>query len=152
MTGLPNRHLLQDRIEQALVHDTRSQRQMAVLFIDLDHFKTINDSLGHDIGDLLLKAVAERLLICVRNEDTVARQGGDEFIVVLNSITESLDAAKVAQKILDSLLRPYYIHKNELHIGGSIGIAVFPNDGANAETLLKNSDVAMYHAKGKRAE
>ncbi|MDP3282120.1 MAG: EAL domain-containing protein, partial [Nitrosomonas sp.] len=143
----PNRHLLQDRIEQALVHDTRSQRQMAVLFIDLDHFKTINDSLGHDIGDLLLKAVAERLLICVRNEDTVARQGGDEFIVVLNSITESLDAAKVAQKILDSLLRPYYIHKNELHIGGSIGIAVFPNDGANAETLLKNSDVAMYHAK-----
>ena len=147
LTGLPNRYLLQDRIEQALVHDARSQRQMAVLFIDLDHFKTINDSLGHDIGDLLLKAVAERLVICVRNEDTVARQGGDEFIVVLNSITESLDAAKVAQKILDSLLRPYYIHKNELHIGGSIGISVFPNDGANAETLLKNSDVAMYHAK-----
>jgi diguanylate cyclase (GGDEF)-like protein/PAS domain S-box-containing protein len=147
LTGLPNRHLLQDRIEQALVHDARSQRQMAVLFIDLDNFKTINDSLGHDIGDLLLKAVAERLLICVRNEDTVARQGGDEFIVVLNTIAESLDAAKVAQKILDSLMQPYYIHKNELHIGGSIGIAVFPNDGANAETLLKNSDIAMYHAK-----
>ncbi len=147
LTGLPNRHLLQDRIEQALVHDARSQRQMAVLFIDLDDFKTINDSLGHDIGDLLLKSVAERLLICVRNEDTVARQGGDEFIVVLNAIAESLDAAKVAQKILDSLMQPYYIHKNELHIGGSIGIAVFPNDGANAETLLKNSDIAMYHAK-----
>lgn len=147
LTGLPNRHLLQDRIEQALVHDTRSQRQMAVLFIDLDHFKTINDSLGHDIGDLLLKAVAERLLACVRGEDTVARQGGDEFIVVLNSIAESLDAAKVAQKIQDALVQPYYIHKNELHIGGSIGIAVFPDDGANAETLLKNSDVAMYHAK-----
>ncbi len=147
LTGLPNRHLLQDRIEQALVHDTRSQRQMAVLFIDLDHFKTINDSLGHDIGDLLLKAVAERLLACVRSEDTVARQGGDEFIVVLNSIAESLDAAKVAQKIQDALVQPYYIHKNELHIGGSIGIAVFPDDGANAETLLKNSDVAMYHAK-----
>lgn len=147
LTGLPNRHLLQDRIEQALVHDMRSQRQMAVLFIDLDHFKTINDSLGHDIGDLLLKDVAERLLSCVRNEDTVARQGGDEFIVVLNAIAESLDAAKVAQKILDSLMQPYHIHKNELHIGGSIGIAVFPNDGANAETLLKNSDIAMYHAK-----
>jgi len=147
LTGLPNRHLLQDRIEQALVHDTRSHKQMAVLFIDLDHFKTINDSLGHDIGDLLLQAVAERLLTCVRNEDTVARQGGDEFIVVLNAIAESLDAAKVAQKILDALMRPYYIHKNELHICGSIGIAVFPDDGANAETLLKNSDVAMYHAK-----
>ncbi|MBS0425155.1 MAG: EAL domain-containing protein [Proteobacteria bacterium] len=147
LTGLPNRHLLQDRIEQALIHDTRSQKHMAVLFIDLDHFKTINDSLGHDIGDLLLQAVAERLLTCVRSEDTVARQGGDEFIVVLNSIAESLDAAKVAQKILDALMRPYYIHKNELHICGSIGIAVFPEDGINAETLLKNGDVAMYHAK-----
>ena len=147
LTGLPNRHLLQDRIEQALVHEARNQKQIAVLFIDLDHFKTINDSLGHDIGDLLLQAVAERLLTCVRSEDTVARQGGDEFIVVLNSIAESLDAAKVAQKILDALMRPYYIHKNELHICGSIGIAVFPDDGANAETLLKNSDVAMYHAK-----
>lgn len=147
LTGLPNRLLLQDRIEQALVHDTRHQRQMAVLFIDLDHFKTINDSLGHDIGDLLLKAVAERLLTCVRSEDTVARQGGDEFIIVLNSIAESLDAAKVAQKILDSITQPYQIHKNKLHIAGSIGIAVFPDDGTSADTLLKNSDVAMYYAK-----
>ncbi|MBX3616653.1 putative bifunctional diguanylate cyclase/phosphodiesterase [Nitrosomonas sp.] len=147
LTGLPNRNLLQDRVEQVLVHDTRRQRQMAVLFIDLDRFKTINDSLGHDIGDLLLKAVANRLKFCVRTEDTVARQGGDEFIVVLNSIAESLDAAKVAQKILDSLIQPFYIHGNELHIGGSIGIAVFPNDGSTAETLLRNSDVAMYHAK-----
>lgn len=147
LTGLPNRHLLQDRIEQALVYDARNQMHMAVLFIDLDHFKTINDSLGHDIGDLLLQSVAERLLTCVRSEDTVARQGGDEFIVVLNSITESLDAAKVAQKILDTLMQPYHIHKNELHICGSIGIAVFPEDGTNAETLLRNGDAAMYHAK-----
>ena len=147
LTGLPNRLLLQDRIEQALVQDARNQRQIAVLFIDLDHFKTINDSLGHEIGDFLLKAVAERLLACVRNEDTVARQGGDEFIVVLNSIGESLDAAKVAQKILDSLGQPYHIHENELHIGGSIGIAIFPEDGTNAEALLKNSDIAMYYAK-----
>lgn len=147
LTGLPNRNLLQDRIEQALAQDTRSHSKMAVLFIDLDHFKIINDSLGHDIGDLLLKAVAERLLACVRNEDTVARQGGDEFIVVLNTIVESLDAAVVAQKILDALMQPYRIHKHELHIGGSIGIAVFPDDGTTAETLLKNSDVAMYHAK-----
>ncbi|WP_295626953.1 EAL domain-containing protein [uncultured Nitrosomonas sp.] len=147
LTGLPNRHLLQDRIQQALAYDMRLQRQMAVLFIDLDHFKTINDSLGHEIGDLLLKAVADRLRLCIRNEDTVARQGGDEFIVVLNSIAESLDAAKVAQKILDSLMQSFHIHNNELHINGSIGIAVFPDDGVNAETLLKNSDVAMYHAK-----
>jgi len=147
LTGLPNRQLLQDRIEQALAQDSRNPKVMAVLFINLDHFKMINDSLGHDIGDLLLKAVAERLLACVRNEDTVARQGGDEFIVVLNSIAESLDAAKVAQKILDALTRPYPILHHELHIGGSIGIAVFPNDGTNAENLLKNSDVAMYHAK-----
>jgi diguanylate cyclase (GGDEF)-like protein len=147
LTGLPNRHLLQDRIEQVLMHDTRHQIQMAVLFIDLDHFKIINDSLGHDIGDLLLKAVAERLSACVRNEDTVARQGGDEFIVVLNSIAESLDAAKIAQKILNSMAQPYHIHESELHIGGSIGIAVFPDDGTNAEVLLKNSDIAMYYAK-----
>ena len=147
LTGLPNRQLLQDRIEQALAQDSRNPKVMAVLFIDLDHFKMINDSLGHDIGDLLLKAVAERLLACVRNEDTVARQGGDEFIVVLNSIAESLDAAKVSQKILDSLTQPYPILHHELHIDGSIGIAVFPDDGTNAETLLKNSDVAMYHAK-----
>jgi diguanylate cyclase (GGDEF)-like protein/PAS domain S-box-containing protein len=147
LTGLPNRHLLQDRIEQALIHDARSQKQMAVLFIDLDHFKTINDSLGHDIGDLLLQAVAKRLLDCVRSEDTVARQGGDEFIVVLNSIAESLDAAKVAQKILDALMHPFHIDNNELHICGSIGIAVSPEDGTNAETLLKNGDAAMYHAK-----
>jgi len=147
LTGLPNRHLLQDRIEQALIHDARSQKQMAVLFIDLDHFKTINDSLGHDIGDLLLQAVAKRLVDCVRSEDTVARQGGDEFIVVLNSIAESLDAAKVAQKILDALMHPFHIGNNELHICGSIGIAVSPEDGTNAETLLKNGDTAMYHAK-----
>jgi diguanylate cyclase (GGDEF)-like protein/PAS domain S-box-containing protein len=147
LTGLPNWYLLQDRIEQALVHDTRYQRQMAVLFIDLDHFKTVNDSLGHDFGDLLLKAVAERLLVCVRSEDTVARQGGDEFIVVLNSIAMSLDAAKVAQKILDSLTLPYWIQENELHINGSIGIAVFPEDGNSVEALLKNSNMAMYHAK-----
>lgn len=147
LTGLPNRYLLQDRIEQIIAQGARNHRQMAVLLIDLDLFKTINDSLGHEVGDLLLKAVAERLLTCVRNEDTVARQGGDEFIVVLNTINEFLDVAMVTQKILDSLRQPYYIHKNELHIEGSIGIAVFPEDGTNAETLLKNSDVAMYHAK-----
>jgi len=147
LTGLPNRNLLQDRIEQVLAHDSRNHKQMAVLFIDLDHFKTINDSLGHNTGDLLLKTVAERLLTCVRNEDTVARQGGDEFIIILNTIAEPLDTAMVAQKILNTLAKPFHIHKHALHISSSIGIAIFPNDGTNAETLLKNSDAAMYHAK-----
>jgi diguanylate cyclase (GGDEF)-like protein/PAS domain S-box-containing protein len=147
LTGLPNRYLLQDRIKQALAQDARSQKQLAVLFVDLDHFKSVNDSLGHDVGDLLLKEVTKRLLDCVRAEDTVARQGGDEFIIVLNSIGKSIDAAKVAQKILDTLKLSFRINGNEFFIGSSIGIAVFPDDGSNAETLLKNSDVAMYHAK-----
>lgn len=147
LTGLPNRRLLQDRLEQVIAHDSRSHTQMAVLFVDLDHFKIINDTMGHDVGDLLLKSVSERLITCVRNEDTVARQGGDEFIIVLHSIAESLHAGIVAQKIIDTLTQPFQIHQKKLHIGASIGIAVFPDNGSDAETLLKHSDIAMYHAK-----
>jgi diguanylate cyclase (GGDEF)-like protein/PAS domain S-box-containing protein len=147
LTGLPNRHLLQDRIAQALEHGRRSQGQAAVLFIDLDHFKIINDSLGHDAGDALLQEVAARLGATVRGEDTVARQGGDEFIVLLPDISGAQGAGAVAQKILDGLMQPYQINGKELHIGGSIGIALFPHDGEDADTLLKNSDIAMYHAK-----
>ena len=147
LTGLPNRLLLLDRITQALAHDRRNHDQAAVLFIDLDHFKAINDTLGHDIGDLLLKEVAARLTSSVRGEDTVVRQGGDEFIVLLPSITTAQDAGAIAQKILDALVLPYRIDGKELHIGGSIGIALFPDDGKDTDTLLKNSDIAMYHAK-----
>lgn len=147
LTGLPNRRLLQDRLEQVIAHDGRIHTHMAVLFVDLDHFKAVNDTMGHDMGDLLLKSVSERLITCVRNEDTVARQGGDEFIVVLHSITESLHAGIVAQKIIDALTQPFNIHQKKLHIGASIGIAVFPDNGSDAETLLKHSDIAMYHAK-----
>lgn len=147
LTGLPNRLLLQDRIAQAMAHDRRRQEQAAVLFIDLDHFKIINDSLGHDVGDLLLQEVAARLTATVRNEDTVARQGGDEFIVLLPNITNVQNAEAVAQKILDELIQPFHIHEKELHIGTSIGIALFPEDGKDVDTLLKNSDIAMYHAK-----
>lgn len=147
LTGLPNRNLLQDRITQTLARDHRNHEQAAVLFIDLDHFKVINDSLGHDIGDLLLKEVAARLLSCVRSEDTVARQGGDEFIIVLENVTNAADASIGAQKILDALIQPYIISEEKLHIGASIGIAIFPDDGNNVETLLRNSDIAMYHAK-----
>lgn len=147
LTGLPNRRLFQDRIAQVLAQCIRNHNQAAVLFIDLDNFKIINDSLGHDIGDLLLKEVAARLIACIRTEDTVARQGGDEFIVILHDIINASNTSVVAQKILDTLALPFHISGKEMHIGGSIGIALFPDDGKDAEELLKNSDTAMYHAK-----
>lgn len=147
LTGLPNRNLLLDRLEQAILQAQRHGMQLAVMFIDLDNFKNINDSLGHDVGDLLLKAVAKRLSECVRDDDTVARQGGDEFIVVLTNIYDANDAVFVANKILQGMKKPYYIKDRELHTNASIGIAIYPNDGNQAEMLLKNSDTAMYHAK-----
>ncbi|MDP3280745.1 MAG: EAL domain-containing protein [Nitrosomonas sp.] len=147
LTGLPNRLLLQDRIAQAMAHDRRRHEQAAVLFIDLDHFKIINDSLGHEVGDLLLQEVAARLATTVRSEDTVARQGGDEFIVLLPNITSAQDAEAVAKKILNGLIQPFHIHEKELHIGASIGIALFPENGKSVDTLMKSSDIAMYHAK-----
>ncbi len=147
LTGLPNRRLLQDRITQVLSQCIRNHTQIAVLFIDLDNFKNINDSLGHVMGDLLLKEVAARLTSCIRAEDTVARQGGDEFIVILCDIHDAQSASFVAQKILDILVSPFHINEKEMRIGCSIGIALFPDDGINADELLKNSDTAMYHAK-----
>lgn len=147
LTGLLNRNLLQDRIAQALARDRRHNEQTAVMFLDLDYFKVINDSLGHDVGDLLLKEVAVRLLACVRSEDTVSRQGGDEFVIVLDNISSSADAGTVAQKILNALMQPYFIQGEELHIGASIGITIFPGDGDKVDALLRNSDIAMYHAK-----
>ncbi len=147
LTNLPNRNLLQDRIRQALIHARRNGSQGAVLFIDLDKFKVINDSMGHDVGDLLLKQVAQRLVSSLRSQDTVARQGGDEFIVVLHSVANAQVAGTMAQKLLDALLLPCQIEGKELYISASIGIAVFPDDGEDADTLLKHSDTAMYHAK-----
>lgn len=147
LTKLPNRTLLQDRIQQTLVHNQRRNLQAAILFIDLDKFKIINDTLGHDVGDRLLKEVAERLLSIVRSEDSVARQGGDEFIVFLSTIKHPEDAGLIAQKLLDSLIRPFVINGKELHISASIGISIYPDDGTEMEALLKNSDIAMYHTK-----
>ena len=147
LTTLPNRALLQDRIEQTLVHNQRRKLKAAVLFIDLDNFKIINDTLGHDIGDGLLQAAASRLLEGVRGEDTVARQGGDEFIILLSHISSPEDAGIIAQKLQSTLAEPFLIKGKELHIGASIGIAIYPDDGENMETLMKNSDIAMYHAK-----
>jgi two-component system CheB/CheR fusion protein len=147
LTHLPNRSLLQDRIQQTLVHNKRRDQQAAVLFIDLDKFKIINDTLGHDVGDDLLKKTATRLVEGVRSEDTVARQGGDEFIILLSAITHAEDAGLIAEKLLSSLMQPFNIKGKELHIGASIGIAIYPDDGDSMESLLKNSDIAMYHAK-----
>lgn len=147
LTKLPNRTLLQDRIQQTLAHNHRRGKKAALIFVDLDKFKVINDTLGHDIGDSLLQEAAARLVSCVRSEDTVARQGGDEFIVLLSTISHADDAGSIAQKIIDSINLPFNIQGKELHIGASIGIAAYPEDGDNMETLLKNSDIAMYHAK-----
>lgn len=149
LTGLPNRLLLQDRLSQALAHNQRYRNISAVLFIDLDHFKMVNDTLGHGLGDLLLKEVAMRLLSSIRSEDTASRQGGDEFIVILTHIIDVTDVEVIAQKILSTLALPYQINGQVLHIDCSIGIALYPSDGQDADTLLKHSDLAMYHAKAK---
>jgi diguanylate cyclase (GGDEF)-like protein/PAS domain S-box-containing protein len=147
LTDLPNRLLFMDRLSQALARVKWHQRLVAVLFLDLDHFKRINDSLGHAMGDLLLKAVAERLSSCVRAGDTVARIGGDEFTVVLADIAQSEDIPKVAQKIIEAISRPFSLMGQEFFITISMGISVFPNDGQDAQTLVKNADAAMYRAK-----
>jgi diguanylate cyclase (GGDEF)-like protein/PAS domain S-box-containing protein len=147
LTGLPNRVLLRDRIQQAIAQAHRAGSQVAVLFLDLDRFKTINDSLGHQLGDRLLQSVASRILVCVREGDTVSRVGGDEFVIVVPGIGTSGDASAVASKILEVLASAFHLHGNDLHVSTSIGIALYPSDGADAETLMRNADTAMYHAK-----
>lgn len=147
LTGLPNRMLFKDRLSHALVHAKRNKQMLAVIFLDLDRFKLINDTLGHEIGDHLLKSVALRLQKCVREEDTISRLGGDEFTLLLPEISKSESAAKVAQKIIEEILQPFCIGEYELYISTSIGIALYPSDGEDAETLLKNADTAMYLAK-----
>jgi diguanylate cyclase (GGDEF)-like protein/PAS domain S-box-containing protein len=149
LTALPNRALLQDRLKQALAHAHRNSEQVAVLFIDLDYFKHINDSLGHQVGDRLLQQVAERLRHCVREDDSVARLGGDEFVLTLTQLTGGTDAALVAQKALDALDAPFHCAGHELHVGGSIGISLYPGDGTDVATLMRTADTAMYFAKEK---
>ena len=147
LTELPNRMLLNDRLAQAIASAHRHRIALAVLFLDVDHFKHINDSLGHAIGDQLLRSVAQRLVTCVRSSDTVSRQGGDEFVILLSEVTRSADAAFTAEKILVAMSRPYRIDAQELHVTVSVGIAVYPDDGADAETLLRNADLALFQAK-----
>jgi diguanylate cyclase (GGDEF)-like protein/PAS domain S-box-containing protein len=147
LTGLPNRRVLEDRLSQALALSYRNRQQTAVMFIDLDRFKTINDSLGHSVGDALLKEVAQRLVKQLRVGDSICRIGGDEFVVVLPEVKRSSDVASVAQKVIDQLSNPVLIEERELVVTPSIGISVFPDDGRDAETLIRNADAAMYHAK-----
>jgi len=144
---LPNRMLLTERLSQAIGLAQRHHRQVALLFIDLDCFKNINDSLGHTIGDQLLQSVGERLLATVRATDTVCRQGGDEFVILLPEIEQPQDAAHIAQKLLDAFAVPHLIGGQELHITLSIGISVYPDDGVDLDAVLQNADTAMYHAK-----
>jgi len=147
LTNLPNRVLLADRLARALALAHRHQRRVAVLFLDIDRFKHINDSLGHLVGDELLRVVARRVSRCVRGADTVSRHGGDEFVVVLSEVEHSEDAGEAALKIIAALARPHAIAGHELRITVSVGISVFPDDGEDAETLLKRADMALFHAK-----
>jgi diguanylate cyclase (GGDEF)-like protein/PAS domain S-box-containing protein len=147
LTGLPNRSLFQDRLSHALVHAERTHGQVGLLFIDLDHFKTINDTLGHAFGDDLLKQVAQRFSDAVREIDTVARLGGDEFTILLESLHSADDAALVASKVLEALTLPICIGLHELHVTASIGITMYPADANQVGTLLRNADTAMYRAK-----
>jgi diguanylate cyclase (GGDEF)-like protein/PAS domain S-box-containing protein len=147
LTDLPNRMLLNDRLTQAIALACRYRHKVAVVFLDVDSFKHINDSLGHAIGDKLLKAIGERLLTAIRKSDTVSRQGGDEFVVVLSSMTRSEDAALSVTKIIAAVIAPYSIDQHDLHVSVSVGISIYPDDGPDAEALIQNADNAMYHAK-----
>jgi diguanylate cyclase (GGDEF)-like protein len=147
LTDLPNARLLKRRIGEAIKAARRHRRQVAVLFLDLDGFKYINDSLGHPIGDKLLQSVAKRILSCVRSCDTVSRQGGDEFVVLVSDVQDSEDPARLARRLLRAVADVHTADKHSLHVSASIGVSVFPDDGRDAETLIKNADTAMYQVK-----
>jgi diguanylate cyclase (GGDEF)-like protein len=152
LTGLPNRILLNDRIGQAIALAQRHANKVAILFLDLDGFKHINVSLGHPIGDKLLQSVAKRLVDSVRGADTISRQGGDEFVVLLSELHQSEDAATAAKKLLEAVAETHFIDQRNLHITASIGMSVYPEDGTDAETLIKNADTALSQAKENRRQ
>jgi diguanylate cyclase (GGDEF)-like protein len=147
LTGLPNRTLLKDRLSKALASARRRKDKVALLFLDLDRFKDINDSLGHSVGDLLLKEVAERLKTWAREQDTVARLGGDEFLIVLTSVRDIPCAAIAAERLMDTMIAEFVVQGHPLMVSCSLGISIFPEHGADGETLIKNADAAMYSAK-----
>ncbi len=147
LTGLPNRALLTDRLAQAILHTQRSGKRVALMYLDLDHFKHINDSLGHDVGDALLQAVATRLRDNVRQSDTVSRQGGDEFVVLLAEVDATRDAVQAAQNLMAALTEPYVMGDHRLRLTLSMGITMHTDDRPSVETMMRNADTAMYHAK-----
>jgi len=147
LTDLPNRILFQERLARALEHAQRSEHCAALMLLDLDFFKNVNDSLGHEAGDRMLQAIGQRLRECVRHRDTVARLGGDEFAVILEDLAGSEDAAAIAEKILDAMTRTFALDGNEVSIDASIGIVMFPDHNPDAVTLFKNADAALYQAK-----
>lgn len=147
LTGLPNRILFNDRLEQGIEKSKRNNTKMALLFIDLDHFKEINDSLGHKAGDVILKVVTQRLKKTIRQEDTLARFGGDEFIIIMEELSQGQNATRLAQRIIDYFILPITVENNLLYVSSSIGISLYPDDGSSAQNLLKYADAAMYKAK-----
>jgi diguanylate cyclase (GGDEF)-like protein/PAS domain S-box-containing protein len=149
LTGLPNRTLFRDRLGQTIVHAKRHGQKLAVMFLDLDHFKMVNDTLGHLFGDELLQAVSHRLRGCLRETDTLARIGGDEFMVLLPHIQTQNNTATLAQKFITSLREPFHIEEHELFVSISVGAAIYPDDGETLDTLIKHADIAMYHAKDR---
>ena len=150
LTNLPNRNLFQDRLEQVIAQAARSKKQVAVMMLDLDYFKPVNDTLGHATGDLLLKETAKRLISCLRDCDTAARLGGDEFTVLLTELSDPQDTIVIAQRILDKISQPFIFGKQKCVVTASIGISFYPAHGDNHEILLKNADKAMYRAKKQR--
>ncbi|WP_428610738.1 diguanylate cyclase domain-containing protein, partial [Sedimenticola sp.] len=147
LTGLLNKRAMLDCADEKIHASMRFGRSLSVLVADIDHFKNVNDTLGHPVGDKLLRQVAERLMTCVREDDTVARLGGDEFTLILESIRDSRDIVPVAQKILEAIKKVFHFGDQELFVTASIGISVYPDDGSDSATLLKNADSAMYRAK-----
>ena len=147
LTGLPNRKLFSDRLGIVLAQARRNKKKVGIVMLDLDNFKDVNDTLGHDVGDTLLKAVAERLSGTLRKSDTVARFGGDEFVLIFPDMEAIEEAIQVVQKIIDRFNKPFLIDTHQLVVTTSIGIAVYPNDGMDEEILMKNADIAMYQAK-----
>jgi diguanylate cyclase (GGDEF)-like protein/PAS domain S-box-containing protein len=147
LTGLPNRNLLSDRITHALARVRRHGGRMAVLYVDLDKFKPVNDTLGHEAGDVVLKEVARRLTGCIRGSDTVARVGGDEFVIVIEEIAKQAEAAAVARKVIDVMAKPIEVGDHQCLLGASVGVAVFPDDGFTMDEVCKAADIAMYRVK-----
>ena len=148
LTGLPNRILFNDRLTMAMANAQRAEKNAAVMMLDLDKFKQVNDVLGHKIGDLLLKAVSERLKKTLRKSDTVARMGGDEFMIILPEIAHEYDAGMVAEKIIEVFQWPFRLETKELSVTTSVGVSIFPKDGTDTDTLIKHADIAMYCSKG----